>query len=103
MVIATSGDPMIRMHKNVAEGAREAVSSLPTVSAEGLRRGHAELLEGAIAETRKSLEELARAADVGAAGAGALGEQDSESGRRYERWDGPELQVKGAPVEIRVI
>ncbi|QSN22143.1 hypothetical protein I3U41_05910 [Mycobacteroides abscessus subsp. abscessus] len=103
-MVATTGDPIIQLHRTVAASAREAASSLPTVSSVGLRSGHAELLENALGETRKSLEELARVADVGAAGAGALGEQDHENARRYDGWDAPELQVKGAPHgETRVI
>ncbi|MDO3129689.1 hypothetical protein P5V43_21515 [Mycobacteroides abscessus subsp. bolletii] len=87
--IATSGDPAIQLHKSVGEGARAAASGLPTVSAEGLRSGHAELLEAALGETRRVLGELARAADVGAAGAGALGDQDIENGRQFGEWEAP--------------
>lgn len=83
------------MHKSVGEGARSAVASLPTVSSVGMRLGHADLLEGAIAETRKALEELGRVADVGAGGAEALGEQDTENGRKFSGWDAPERQRKG--------
>lgn len=81
--VATSGDPVIQLHRTVAQSAREAVASLPVVSAAGMRRGHAGLLEGALTDTRKSLEELARVADVGASGAGALADQDSESGQKF--------------------
>lgn len=104
MVIATSGDPIVRMHKSVGEGATAAAAGLPSVSSVGLRRGHAEMLENALGETRRTLMELGRVADVGAQGAEALGEQDVESGRRFGGWDAPELQVKGAPHgEVRVI
>lgn len=82
-MIATSGDPIVQVHKSVGEGARAAAASLPTVSCVGLRAGHAELLEAALGDTRKVLVELARVADVGAQGAGALGEQDQESGRKF--------------------
>lgn len=81
--VATSGDAIVRVHKAVAQSARAAMASLPVVSAAGMRAGHAELLEGALADTRKALEELARVADVGAAGASGLGDQDSESGQKY--------------------
>lgn len=102
--VATTGDPIVQMHRGVGEGARSAVASLPTVSSVGLRTGHAELLEGALSETRKALTELAHVGDVGAAGASALGDQDVESGRRFGGWDAPELEVKGAPHgETRVI
>lgn len=87
-MIATSGDSVIRMHKSVGEGARSAVASLPTVDSVGMRSGHAELLEGAIAETRKVLAELGRIADVGAEGAGALGDQDVESGQKFSAVQG---------------
>lgn len=82
-IIATTGDPVIRMHRSVGEGAREAAVGLPTVTAEGLRPSHAGILENALGETQRVLGELARVADVGASGAGALGEQDSESGRKF--------------------
>ncbi|SHP92770.1 hypothetical protein [Mycobacteroides abscessus] len=81
--IATSGDPIVRVHRSVADSARAAAAGLPVVNAVGMRAGHAAILDGAIAETRKSLEELARVSDVGAGGAGALGEQDRESGRKF--------------------
>lgn len=81
--IATTGDPIVQMHRAVAVGAREAAGALPTVSAVGLRAGHAELLEAALGETRATLTELGRVADVGDAGAGALGEQDHENAGRY--------------------
>ncbi|SIJ34345.1 hypothetical protein [Mycobacteroides abscessus] len=86
--IATTGDPEVMMHRGVATGARAAATALPTVSAAGMRPGHAAILETALGETRKVLGELARVADVGAAGATALSEQDTENGRSYE-------QVKG--------
>ncbi|WJR34088.1 hypothetical protein P3F83_01130 [Mycobacteroides immunogenum] len=102
--IATTGDPVIRMHRAVGEGARSAVQGLPTVSSVGLRLGHVEILEAALSDTRKVLEELARVADVGAAGAGALGDQDGENARRYEGWDSGELQRRGVPTgEARVV
>ncbi|WP_182849874.1 hypothetical protein [Mycobacteroides abscessus] len=94
--ITTSGDPIVQMHRSVAASARAAVAGLPLVSAVGMRAGHAGILEAALSDTRRVLEELGRVADVGASGAGALADQDSENGRRYEGWDGPELQVKGA-------
>ncbi|MBN7375682.1 hypothetical protein I3U60_05225 [Mycobacteroides abscessus subsp. massiliense] len=104
MMIATSGDPVIQMHRTVASSARAAVASLPTVSAEGMRPGHAAILENALSETARTLTELGRVADIGAAGAEGLADQDRENGRKYEGWDGPELQVKGAPHgETRVI
>lgn len=81
--VATSGDPVIQAHRTVAVSARAAAAALPTVSAVGMRPGHAELLEGALAETRKTLAELGRVADVGARGAEGLADQDSESGRKY--------------------
>lgn len=103
-VVATSGDPIVQLHRGVAQSARSAVASLPTVSAEGMRTGHAELLENALSETRKVLVELARVADVGAAGASALGDQDCENAGRYGGWEAPERQVKGEwDGETRVI
>lgn len=103
-MIATSGDPVIRMHKSVGEGAREAASSLPPVSLVGLRAGHAELLENALGETRKSLEELARVADVGAEGAEGLSGQDHENAGKFEGWESGELQRRGVPpAEARVV
>jgi len=102
--IATSGDPIVQIHKAVAQSARVAVAGLPVVNAAGMRPGHAGILEGALGETRGTLEELARVADVGAGGARALADQDVESGRRFEGWDGPEIQRKGEPSgEIRVV
>ncbi|SIE96698.1 hypothetical protein [Mycobacteroides abscessus] len=104
MMISTSGDPIIQLHRNIGEGARSAAVGLPTVSAAGLRAGHAAILEAALAETRATLVELGRVADVGAGGAGALGEQDHENARKFGGWDMPELQVKGAPHgETRVV
>ncbi|WP_255785756.1 hypothetical protein [Mycobacteroides abscessus] len=82
--VATTGDPIVQTHRAVAASARAAMSGLPTVSAVGMRRGHASILEAALGETRKTLEELARVADVGASGAGALGDQDGENGRKYD-------------------
>ncbi|SLB99747.1 MULTISPECIES: hypothetical protein [Mycobacteroides] len=81
--VATSGAPIIQVHKAVAQSAREAASGLPVVSAEGMRPGHAEILESALAETRAVLGELARVGDVGASGAGALGDQDHENGQKF--------------------
>ncbi|AGM27705.1 hypothetical protein [Mycobacteroides abscessus] len=102
--VATTGDPVIQMHKGVAASARSAVAGLPTVDSVGMRSGHAGILEAALGETRKSLEELGRVADVGAGGAKGLADQDVENGRKYEGWDSPELQVKGAwHGEVRVI
>ncbi|SIG37337.1 Uncharacterised protein [Mycobacteroides abscessus subsp. abscessus] len=102
--IATSGDPIVQVHKSVAEGARAAASSLPVVNAVGMRAGHAAILENALEETRRTLTELGRVADIGAQGAGALGDQDVENGRRYEAWDGPELERRGVPpAETRVV
>ncbi|MBB4853558.1 hypothetical protein HNP40_000924 [Mycobacteroides chelonae] len=92
-----------RLESVSAERIQAVMDSLPTVSSAGLRRGHAELLEGALAETRRTLTELGRVASAGAGGAGALGDQDSENARRFGGWDAPELQVKGAPQEIRVV
>lgn len=69
-----------------------------------MRPGHAAILDSALADTRRTLEELGRVADVGAEGATALGEQDRESDQKYEGWDGPELQRKDAGHgETRVI
>lgn len=102
--IATSGDPIIQLHKSVGEGARAAVASLPTVSSVGMREGHAVILENALAGTQVVLEELARVAEVGAAGAGALADQDTENGRRFSGWESGELQRRGVPTgETRVI
>lgn len=86
--IATTGDPIVQMHRAVAVGARAAARGLPTVSAVGMRAGHAELLENALRETRATLTELGRVADVGAAGASALSRQDRENGRKFEGRDG---------------
>lgn len=95
-VIATSGDPIAQLHRAVAQSAQVAVAGLPTVVSVGLRRGHAELLESALADTRKTLTELAHVGDVGSAGAMALADQDSENAGRFgDGWDGPEIQVKG--------
>lgn len=82
--MATAGDSMVQLHRGVAQSARAAVAGLPTVSAVGMRRGHAELLESALSDTRKVLEELGRVADIGAAGASGLGEQDSENAGKYD-------------------
>lgn len=86
--VATSGDPIVQLHKAVAASARSAAGALPVVSAAGMRTGHAELLESALSDTRKTLTELARVADVGAAGAGALSEQDQESGQKFSAVQG---------------
>lgn len=96
---------MIRMHKSVGEGARVAAGALPSVNAVGMRSQHAGILEGALGETRATLTELGRVADVGAAGAGALGDQDSENGRKFgEGWESGELQRRGVPTgEARVV
>ncbi|MDM2407113.1 hypothetical protein PP568_09925 [Mycobacteroides abscessus] len=103
-VVATSGDPIVQVHRAVAQSARAAASSLPVVSAAGMRSGHAALLESALGETRAVLGELARVADVGSAGAEALGEQDSENGRRFSGWESGELQRRGVPTgEARVV
>ncbi|WP_237140264.1 hypothetical protein [Mycobacteroides abscessus] len=102
--VATTGDPIVQTHRAVAASAREAAGALPTVSSVGMRAGHASILEAALAETRKTLGELARVGDVGAAGAEALGDQDSENAGRFGGWDSPEIQVKGEPHgETRVI
>ncbi|OHU18450.1 hypothetical protein BKG74_18335 [Mycobacteroides chelonae] len=82
-VVATSGDPIVQVHRAVAQSARAAVTGLPVVSAAGMRSGHAEILESALGETRKTLGELARVGDVGASGAGALADQDVENGQRF--------------------
>ncbi|MDO3167174.1 hypothetical protein P5V90_09430 [Mycobacteroides abscessus subsp. abscessus] len=104
MVIATDGDPIVRMHKSVGEGARSAAQGLPTVSAAGMRAGHAGILEAALSDTRATLVELGRVADVGAGGAEGLGDQDHENARRYEGWESGELQRRGEPTgEVRVI
>lgn len=104
-VIATSGDPIVQLHRGVAASARAAVSALPTVSSVGMRAGHASILEAALAETRKVLMELGRVADIGASGASALADQDIESGRKFEGcWDAPERRRKGEPTgEARVV
>lgn len=102
--VATTGDPMIQMHKSVAASARSAVSTLPVVESAGMRRGHAGILEAALMDTRRVLEELGRLGDVGARGSAALADQDCENGRKYEGWDGPELQRRGEPTgEPRVV
>lgn len=88
MVIATSGDPIIQVHRAVGEGARSAVRGLPTVSSAGMRTGHAEMLEGALGEARKVLTELARVADVGTSGAEGLSGRDHESAGKFEGWHG---------------
>lgn len=81
--VATTGDPIVQVHKAVAASARAAALGLPTVSAVGMRAGHASILEMALSDTRQVLAELARVADVGASGAGALADQDRENGQRY--------------------
>ncbi|SHT40345.1 hypothetical protein [Mycobacteroides abscessus] len=93
--VATVGDPAIQLHRAVAASARAAASTLSTVESAGMRAGHAELLESALADTRRVLVELARVGDVGASGSAALADQDHENGRRFGGWDGPEIQVKG--------
>lgn len=95
--VATSGDPIVQVHRSVAQSARSAAAGLPTVSAEGMRRGHAVILESALGDTRKTLAELAHVADVGASGAEALADQDVENSRKFGGWDGPEIQRKGEP------
>ncbi|MBN7314118.1 hypothetical protein [Mycobacteroides abscessus] len=103
-MISTDGDPIVQLHRSTAASARQAAAGLPTVNAMGMRAGHAAVLEGAIAETRRVLEELAHVADVGAGGSEALGQQDIESGRQFGGWDAPERQSRGAvPAEVRVI
>ncbi|AMT69231.1 MULTISPECIES: hypothetical protein [Mycobacteroides] len=102
--IATTGDPIIQVHRGVAQSAREAAAGLPVVNSAGMRTGHAELLENALGETRKVLTELARVADIGARGAGALADQDCENAERFEGWESGELQRRGVPTgEVRVI
>ncbi|CPS10868.1 Uncharacterised protein [Mycobacteroides abscessus subsp. abscessus] len=102
--VATTGDPIIQVHKSVGEGARAAASSLPTVASAGMRPSHAGILENALGETRRTLTELGRVADVGAGGAGALADQDSENARRFGGWDAPELERRGEPHgETRVV
>lgn len=86
--IATTGDPVVQMHRGVAAGARAAAAGLPTVSAAGIRPGHAAILENALSETRKTLTELARVADIGAGGASALSEQDGTNAGRYDHVKG---------------
>ncbi|SKR18594.1 Uncharacterised protein [Mycobacteroides abscessus subsp. abscessus] len=86
--VATSGAPIVQLHRGVAASAREAVASLPVVSAVGMRRGHAVILEAALADTRRVLEELARVGDVGAAGAETLGDQDRANAGKYEQVPG---------------
>ncbi|MBN7314696.1 hypothetical protein [Mycobacteroides abscessus] len=82
-VVATTGDPAIQLHRTVAQSARSAAGALPVVSAVGMRSGHAELLEAALSDTRRVLEELARMGDVGAAGASGLSGQDSENAGKF--------------------
>lgn len=94
-MIATTGDSIVQVHKAVAASAQSAMVGLPTVSSAGMRAGHAGILEGALADTRRVLTELARVGDVGASGAGALGDQDRENSRKFGGWDGPEIQRKG--------
>lgn len=93
--VATTGDPIIQVHKTVATSARAAMAGLPVVNAVGMRPGHAEILESALTETKKVLEELARVAAVGASGAEALGEQDVENASKYDGLDAPERRPKG--------
>lgn len=101
--VATTGDPIVQLHRSVAASARAAAEGLPTASSVGMRPSHAELLESALGETRRTLEEQARVADIGAGGAEGLGDQDVESGRKFGGWDAPELERRGAPVERRVV
>lgn len=82
-MIATTGDPVVQMHRTTATSARSAAAGLPTVNPVGMRAGHAAILENAIADTRRVLGELARVGDVGAAGARALGEQDRENAGKF--------------------
>ncbi|WP_182878304.1 hypothetical protein [Mycobacteroides abscessus] len=93
--IATTGDPIVQVHKAVAQSAQAAAGGLPTVDSVGMRSGHAAILENALGETRRVLMELARVGDVGASGAEGLADQDGENGRKFGRWDGPEIQRKG--------
>lgn len=95
-VVATSGDPIVQTHRAVAQSARSAASGLPVVESAGMRAGHAGILEAALSETGRVLEELAHVGDVGAAGASGLADQDVENAGKFDGWDGPELQVKGA-------
>lgn len=83
MRIATTGGPVVQMHRATAQSAREAMAGLPTVDSVGMRAGHASILEGALGETRKVLGELVCVADVGAGGAAALADQDRENGRKF--------------------
>lgn len=102
--VATDGDPIVQVHRSVGEGARAAARGLPTVSSAGMRPSHAGILENALGETRRTLMELVRIADVGAGGAEALGEQDRENAGRYGGWESGELQRRGVPpAETRVI
>lgn len=102
--IGTTGDPIIQVHKSVGEGARSAAVGMPTVNAVGMRAGHVVMLEDALGDTRKTLGELARVADIGASGAEALSGQDVESGRKFSGWDAPELERRGEPTgETRVV
>lgn len=94
-MIATAGDPIIQAHRTVAASARAAVAGLPVVESEGMRAGHAGILEEALSDTRAVLGELARVADVGASGAEGLSGQDHENAGKFEGWDGPEIQRKG--------
>lgn len=84
--IATTGDSIVQVHRGVATGARAAAAELPMVASfVGMQPSHVAILESALSETRKTLTELARVADVGAEGASALSEQDSENAGRYKR------------------
>ncbi|MBN7385467.1 hypothetical protein [Mycobacteroides abscessus] len=87
--VATTGDPIVQVHRGVAASARAEMAGLPTVESAGMRPGHVAILEAALGETRKALEELGRVADVGAAGSAALGDQDRENagGRRWMSWE----------------
>lgn len=82
--VATTGDPIVQLHRAVAQSARAAAEGLPVVSSEGMRPGHARILENALADTKKTLEGLAHVAEVGAGGAEALAGQDHESAGKFD-------------------
>ncbi|AMT69293.1 MULTISPECIES: hypothetical protein [Mycobacteroides] len=81
--VATTGDPIVQLHRATAQSARSAAGALPVVSAVGIRASHAGILTDALAETRKVLAELAHVGDVGASGAEGLSGQDHESGQKF--------------------